>query len=208
MSMGYSGGTIFLISLSVLVLFTVEHSGRLKNAVRLEESEDDSVSLSAYLIVPDELLDLGVYSESDFINKRGIQPTFWDCEDGRCSTRQEWGPCYAPRENLNWIEEVDKYNATQSPEYMRNTQGSRTDLAGLCRPGFLIIGAGKQCSEMSLILFVLASNHRLFLYQENLVPGKEDSYTASSTVLFDTNRNISPCSYSLQFIVSLPRRPP
>jgi hypothetical protein len=153
--------TIVLVSLLVLVLFAVEHSGHLKNLFRLE-SKDDSISVAgadltaADLIVPDELLTLGVYSKHDFINDRGIQPTFWDCGDGRCSTRQEWGPCYAPNENLNWVEEVDKYNATQKPEYRRNSRDrtSRTDLEGLCRPGFLIIGAGKQCSEMCLIGFV------------------------------------------------------
>lgn len=93
-------------------------------------------------IVPEELLGT-VYSSDDFINERGIRPPFWDCEGNRCNKTSEWGPCYAGHDVVTWSKEAKHYRR-KSPTYTRASYVSQsTDLAGLCRPGFIIIGAGK-----------------------------------------------------------------
>lgn len=93
-------------------------------------------------IVPEELLGK-VYSSDDFINDRGIRPPFWDCTSNKCNTTSEWGPCYATHDAVTWSKEVNIYK-TNPPSYARVSYMSQsTDLAGLCRPGFIIIGAGK-----------------------------------------------------------------
>jgi hypothetical protein len=93
-------------------------------------------------IVPEELMGT-VYSSEDFVNDRGIQPPFWDCKGNNCNTTSEWGPCYASHDVVKWEKEVTVYKSNP-PSYTRASYMSQsTDLAGLCRPGFIIIGAGK-----------------------------------------------------------------
>jgi hypothetical protein len=117
-------------------------------------------------IVPEELLGT-VYSSSDFVNDRGIRPPFWNCEGNRCNITSEWGPCYASHEEVTWSKEVEFFT-TNPPSYTRVSYMSKsTDLAGLCRPGFIIIGAGKCGTRygfsiaFNVIMFALTRPHSI-----------------------------------------------
>ena len=97
-------------------------------------------------VVPPELVKLGVYNQSvDFENEAGIETPFWGCNHGSCSKNSRvWGPCYAPHGHVDWSVEVDFYKEN-NPSYKagKTARPDQSDLANLCRPGFLIIGAGK-----------------------------------------------------------------
>ena len=119
-------------------------------------------------MVSQELFDLGVYDEaSDFVNEKGIRPTGWERPNGDPNV---WGPCRfgTPTTSLEWRDRrrwpADGNNSSlgMSPEYYRNadiedfeylkrkrSSKTRNTLGGWCRPGFLIIGAGK-CGTSSL----------------------------------------------------------
>jgi hypothetical protein len=116
-------------------------------------------------MVPKELLDQGVYNEdNDFVNARGIRPTFWSSNNS-----WTWGPCIPP---ITHIDEWLDLRSTTSSRIMDNTEDfeytrrffqkthveahanftgrkQRLQRGGGCRPGFLIIGAGK-CGTSSL----------------------------------------------------------
>jgi hypothetical protein len=113
-------------------------------------------------MVPKELIDLGVYDpESDFENEFGIRPTYW-----KPNNTASWGPCYPPRggmicewHNASDTEEEDNIRYNQNPPHLTASDSARfhnnnkkpqpTEKGGGCRPGFLIIGAGK-CGTSSL----------------------------------------------------------
>ena len=94
--------------------------------------------------LPPDLFDLEVYHSDDFTNERGVRPPFWSNETRRRD--HSWGPCYAPisAHRIHWKTERDSINPN-SPVYPPYQPASKdpNDLAGLCRPSFLIIGAGK-----------------------------------------------------------------
>jgi len=98
-------------------------------------------------IVPQDLLRLNVYSEDrDFLNYEGVSPPFWDCSHQRCNISSIWGPCYAPHGPVDWEKEVSNVRRHRSPIYHKPPISPRShaaDIADYCRPGFLIIGAGK-----------------------------------------------------------------
>ena len=110
-------------------------------------------------IVPEELMALDVYSEGDFRNEAGRVPSYWSCRGGACNTSALWGPCYAPHGRIKWRDEVSKNAARHRPYYQRapTRRGNmdRYDLSGYCRPGFLIIGAGK-CGTSSLYHYLVS----------------------------------------------------
>ena len=134
------------------------------------------VSKANWAMVPQQLLDMGAYDEaSDFVNEQGIVPTGWEHTNG---DHDVWGPCrFVPSTptSLEWSDRR-KYNNTtnnntmiMSPEYYRNADvndfnysrnpskysGSKRGLGvGWCRPGFLIIGAGK-CGTSSLYHYLV-----------------------------------------------------
>lgn len=103
-------------------------------------------SVSTAGVAPPELLKLGVYNQSvDFKNERGIEAPFWECRHGSCSKNSHvWGPCYAPHGRVDWSAEVELYKQ-RKPSYRAGKAArlDQSDLSNLCRPGFLIIGAGK-----------------------------------------------------------------
>jgi hypothetical protein len=110
--------------------------------------------------LPNVFYEKHIYTESDFSNEHGVIPTFWDqnrtcSNDGECT--DVWGPCYPPNEPTDWRETIDKY-ANRKIEYLRETsqmmQNNKDDTAGLCRPGFLIIGQGK-CGTSSLYHYLM-----------------------------------------------------
>ena len=96
--------------------------------------------------LPPDLLDLGIYNLStDLSNERGVRPPFWS--NATRHKDHSWGPCYAPRESrINWKEEIRQAaNGTNViyPKYDFGSNRNPQDVAGRCRPSFLIIGAGK-----------------------------------------------------------------
>jgi hypothetical protein len=105
--------------------------------------------------VIDLLIDEGVYDSSSFENEAGVVPPFWDenatspCKPEETTT-VELGPCFGSHVAVDWHEQAKQnQNDTQLPHYtplMTSTpqaMKTKNDWAGHCRPGFLIIGAGK-----------------------------------------------------------------
>lgn len=82
-----------------------------------------------------------VYRQEDFQND--IVPPFWDCKDGTCSTDKgkTWGPCYPPVDEVDWEREIN--NQVVRYDQVSNLQDNDSSLSNRCRPGFIIIGAGK-----------------------------------------------------------------
>lgn len=95
-------------------------------------------------MVPQFLTRKGLYpNDTDSLeNEAGILPPFWENTN---NNSKSWGPCYWPIRSANWQTEIDKYNDTHMPRYssMVVNQKNHGTVRGLCRPGFLIIGAGK-----------------------------------------------------------------
>lgn len=139
-------------------------------------------------IVPDQLMGK-MYQSSDFVNDRGVVPTFWN--NGKDKNRSNfhsttssaeskqaskmanayeitpevnhdgipsWGPCYPPllpSQQLDWQREVVKAsNLLPAHEYRRNRVAVEAGIDGMCRPGFIIIGAGK-CGTSSLYHYLV-----------------------------------------------------
>jgi len=130
-------------------------------------------------MVPRQLLDLGVYDEAaDFSNELGITPTGWERSNANPDT---WGPCRfkggeSPvlwkdlrRRPPSGSSNSSNDTAPVSTEYYRNADlndleftrgksfrqsGSPAPPSGFCRPGFLIIGAGK-CGTSSLYHYLV-----------------------------------------------------
>jgi len=105
-----------------------------------------------------------IYSASDYANDQGVVVPYWDTTTTnatakrripKATTTAQWGPCYAPHAKVNWDREIAKYSSDQTPEYEKSILApginsmDEEDLAGFCRPGFIIIGAGK-CGTSSL----------------------------------------------------------
>jgi hypothetical protein len=116
-------------------------------------------------------------AHSDFLNKLGNIPSYWEeiqtnisSDNVSFSGITSWGPCYRPSSIDDWQEQVhletlyrssnDKIMYTTAPRggektpqssyYAGNTDNSHNpNLAGFCRPGYLIIGQAK-CGTSSL----------------------------------------------------------
>ena len=102
--------------------------------------------------LPLALFEVGIYKEQDFVNQQGIRPPFWG---GPTDTKQSpsWGPCFAPRLPVTrW----NPHNKSSTPiVYPKAGLSSKAEeTAGMCRPGFLIIGAGK-CGTSSLYHYLV-----------------------------------------------------
>ena len=101
------------------------------------------------------LLQAGVYNEHDFENEMGIVPPYWSDLTHRSpveTTTAEWGPCFGTHQKVHWDKEIEKYTLRKKrPIYPGASTASsaaiaekeKRDWANFCRPGFLIIGAGK-----------------------------------------------------------------
>jgi hypothetical protein len=125
-------------------------------------------------IVPENLLGTLYHQPIDFKNELGIVPSFWTFDNNNStnstnninhtvytiSNPPAWGPCYVPQAKIHWEKEIRDAQTLELNKYERadmNTgsistmysRRSRSDVRGLCRPGFLIIGAGK-CGTSSL----------------------------------------------------------
>lgn len=133
-------------------------------------------------MVPKALIDLGVYDpETDFENELGIKPTYWEQNNS-----ESWGPCYPPRGAIlgQWHNASGGggglvYNknepALSSSRSKVTTPSSKAvkkpqhppEKGGGCRPGFLIIGAGK-CGTSSLYHYLTAHPRVLPAYEKQI----------------------------------------
>lgn len=124
---------------------------------------------------PTELFQ-NVYKSKDFANEQHVIPPYWEdvAEKKRLFQHMNdsgtmiphLGPCYLPKQRLDWeklMEENQSMESEASIKYMdgiqRHSDSSKDglghdDLSGLCRPGFIIIGAGK-CGTSSLYHYLV-----------------------------------------------------
>ena len=119
--------------------------------------------LPSYVKLPSDLIGL-TYSGKDFPNDAGVVPTYWNCSrvSGDCENRHSspffhrhddssvtWGPCYAIHGSVEWRNQVEQESNRngQSPSMYAELNDHKieedTHISGLCRPGFVILGAGK-----------------------------------------------------------------
>lgn len=155
----------FLLALAVATLMTDSNHdftswirGPGSNLYEVQIAVD---SEGHYLSLPPEVLEAGLYKNDTFANYAGNVPTYWEGKLLRSPSRDRrptYGPCYAYTGDkvIDWNKEIERYNTTKTPWFntahidMRKTA---LDLEGYCRPGFLIIGAGK-CGTSSLYHYV------------------------------------------------------
>eukprot|EP00934_Nitzschia_sp_Nitz4_P005299 Nitzschia sp. Nitz4//scaffold257_size48314//12704//14368//NITZ4_007087-RA/size48314-processed-gene-0.42-mRNA-1//-1//CDS//3329544442//5289//frame0 len=153
---GYSGICLVVIvvatlglldSESLLALNPIASTGT--STVALKSSNFSMGATDSAL--PKPLLDLGVYHDSDFVNEIGRSPPFWKT-DPAGDSGQTWGPCYPSSGEIDWIDDRNssKYVFRHNNKRLRSEDTS----GGGCRPGFLIIGAGK-CGTSSLYHYLL-----------------------------------------------------
>ena len=115
---------------------------------------------------PEDLLNdsSGAYASNgeDFVNADGNSPPFWEnVRDGKNDTY--WGPCLPPKPtfqgeetSLDWRSIVHwnhKRTSDSGIEYPHDDLSQESPPWGMCRPGFIIIGAGK-CGTSSLYHYI------------------------------------------------------
>jgi hypothetical protein len=97
------------------------------------------------------LSDAGVYDAHDFANEMGIIPPYWEKSRRQPSAQAtlEWGPCYGTTHEIDWNAEIEMFrHGDQQPRYPKAPSSkvitkADQNFENYCRPGFLIIGAGK-----------------------------------------------------------------
>lgn len=116
--------------------------------------------------IPSALLSSHTYNANDFQNEVGNIPPYWkDASNHQLNNTNEeiphLGPCYLPETEPNWKALIKKNRFIKSAKnikyeegYNDNKKSDETNLAGLCRPGFIIIGAGK-CGTSSLYHYLV-----------------------------------------------------
>jgi len=115
---------------------------------------------TAPLLFPNELVGLdGVYDSKDFRNELKITPPYWDDAKKKqhgnaneAGAKPHFGPCYLPSSKTNWkdlMHQNQYIESEQDIEYRDLNVDDDDDLSGLCRPGFIVIGAAK-CATSSL----------------------------------------------------------
>jgi hypothetical protein len=132
-----------------IILLILSYYGELRQFPGLGRSQQVQQGVASVgdggSVVPLELLGT-VYNETDFVNPGNIHPPFWACKNNSCSSSKFWGPCYPPRDRVDWTQEIE-YQSSHPASYRQTPAKSGSadqhDLRNLCRPGFLIIGAGK-----------------------------------------------------------------
>ena len=154
-----------LLAVSIIVLAFVV-------LVNLNSSFSSSDETKIYY--PTELFQK-VYKNRDFENEHHVIPPYWEdvIKRKKRSFREDdstviphLGPCYLPKEKIDWQKLMEKNRYVHSEgsiKYMNTRQSLRNsspdglgqeNLAGLCRPGFIIIGAGK-CGTSSLYHYLV-----------------------------------------------------
>jgi hypothetical protein len=137
-----------------------------------DNNNREPLFIEVHSMVPENLLGT-LYQPTDFENELGIVPPFWtfDTDTNTSNTTNttnttkynytisdpgSWGPCYVPETNIDWDKEIHDAQTLKINKYARaDPRGTKpgrhhpNDVRGGCRPGFLIIGAGK-CGTSSL----------------------------------------------------------
>ena len=121
---------------------------------RTDFLEEISVSFLSQQEARDFLLET-VYEKQDFMNQEGQVPPYWEhiknaSHVNTTTSIHTMGPCYMPNEITaqNWRQLIlqneqhdDKFEYSQvNPLYQ---DANDNDLTNMCRPSFVIIGAGK-----------------------------------------------------------------
>lgn len=83
-----------------------------------------------------------------------------------------WGPCYPPRRttssSMNWQQEISRAKQLEPEhEYRRNRDAIAAGIDNMCRPGFIIIGAGK-CGTSSLYHYLTGHPRVLPAYSKQI----------------------------------------
>jgi len=124
--------------------------------------------LNSQVKFPKELFH-NVYHNADFENKT-ISLPYW--EDANTRTFQKgvphMGPCYLSKTEQDWPSLVEQNKHIKSKKKIKYRDAIKNhphgntdnDLSGLCRPGFVIIGAGK-CGTSSLYHYLIGHNRVL-----------------------------------------------
>jgi hypothetical protein len=110
---------------------------------------EETAVVDSHYMVPKALLEVGVYQAEDYNNSIGLPPPYWYSNDS-----STWGPCYPPKKKVDWKKQASAnttftYRHENPPPRIQQYE----DLRGSCRPGFLIIGAGK-CGTSSLYHYI------------------------------------------------------
>jgi hypothetical protein len=112
------------------------------------------------------LIQKGIYSEDDFVNDLGLEVPYWNRNGtliiDETKKPTEWGPCFATHETVDWEDAIIRFYNQSKLEFHTSPPLSvkgkmdkvDEDLAGYCRPGFIIIGAGK-CGTSSLYHYLV-----------------------------------------------------
>lgn len=160
------GAVIVLVAIVVLVLAGI-FANYEQEVTALFESDRQSVEELQDVVadfeghsvaLPEILLERGIYPPGSFANEAGFIPAYWEGSKGNQTFKggPTIGPCYVNRqEPTDWEAQIAKYNETGKPSYNIGVimRSNHMDLEGYCRPGFLIIGAGK-CGTSSLYHYI------------------------------------------------------
>ena len=133
--------------------------------------------------LPPGLMELGLYDPAvDFVNEIGISPPYWtlatekhynnknnnkkktwttkkDTLRSDATTESTWGPCYPDPSIQHWTTMRDQSDGATVPYEFRHDPNDikwsgPSSIDGTCRPGFIILGAGK-CGTSSLYHYLL-----------------------------------------------------
>mmetsp|Transcript_21935 Transcript_21935/g.24965 ORF Transcript_21935/g.24965 Transcript_21935/m.24965 type:complete len:619 (+) Transcript_21935:174-2030(+) len=149
----------------------------------INQSQHQKSPLTVSSVFPKELIGKnGAYSHSDFVSKKGISVPYWDDVIAKPLTKRidvtlynndklvipHLGPCYLPEfqsdmNEIDWKNLMEEHRNLTSPSRLKYPDAVPTpsrlydnqpNLANSCRPGFIIIGAGK-CGTSSLYHYLV-----------------------------------------------------
>ena len=174
--------TAFLLCISLFFYYIIDQE-TIYRYFPLTNREIDKERIVYNNTLPHDLFGAGgVYGRNDFENNGNIVPYWRDVIqqlDGNHTTHENdeevplksihWGPCYPPNQSIqrpiNWDKLIQE-NANETLEEQmsaisditlwkrNNSPENDKDLSNLCRPGFIIIGAGK-CGTSSLYHYLI-----------------------------------------------------
>ena len=137
----------YLTDESTLRLVSWNGRGSTKNVTTPQRTDHDANNGHENVI--EMLRQVGVYNASDFINEIGIIPPYWingSIPYHPVETKSEpVGPCFLSNTRVRWNEPVEQNRYPPSGVGL-----NKNDWANYCLPGFLIIGAGKCGTSVSL----------------------------------------------------------
>jgi hypothetical protein len=130
---------------------------------------EETAVVDSHYMVPKALSEAGVYQAEDYNNSIGLPPPYWYSNDS-----STWGPCYPPEKKINWEHQANisnKASANTTFTYRHENPPPMIqeydNLQGSCRPGFLIIGAGK-CGTSSLYHYLVGHPRVVPAYEKQI----------------------------------------